>query len=97
MAHIVFTSYAQLDRDRYLERFVEELRKELQGIVVGRVDDDLLRCLGRCLGRRLGRHLGGRMACQRTDGEEESGASAKEKGWHGQRLRCKGGRLARRL
>src|SRR5438874_1791325 len=41
MAHIVFTSYAQRDRDRYLERFVEEFREELQGIVVGRDPDEL--------------------------------------------------------
>jgi hypothetical protein len=41
MAHVVFTSYAQHDRDRYLERFVEEFRKELKGIVVGRDPDEL--------------------------------------------------------
>jgi hypothetical protein len=41
MAHVVFTSYAQRDRDRYLERFVEEFREELQGIVVGRDPDEL--------------------------------------------------------
>lgn len=41
MAHVVFTSYAQRDRDRYLDRFVEEFRKELQGIAVGRDPDEL--------------------------------------------------------
>jgi TIR domain len=41
MAHVVFTSYAQRDRDKYLEKFIAEFRQELEGILVGLSSDEL--------------------------------------------------------
>lgn len=42
MPHIVFTSYAQRDRDRYLDSFVKELDEELRGAIPGHALGELM-------------------------------------------------------